>query len=592
MRARALEAAVLLALAAALFGPRLDHPFVTDDAIYIVENRAVTEGVALGRYFSDRATVASNPDFQWQSYRPLRTLAFRAVVRVAGLRPLAFGLVNLGLYVAAALLLLGLGRRLGAPGLWGAVLWVAAPVHVEPVLYASSLGDQLSLVLELGGLTLAFDSWRGGRLRAVLGVVLVAAALLAKEMAVTAPVLLALLAWGAGVPRRRAAPAVAALVGAAVLFLVARTAVLGAVGHGAVTAGGTLGQLAMVPWRLGAYLKLAVAPLGHGAAYVLPRPPWAWLALSWLALVAVALLLRRWGSRAQGAALLWFAVALAPVLGLVPLFADLADRFALLPTVGLAWLVAPALVALRSRSRLLALVAPALLLVGFAAGTMLEGRAWRDEASLWSQAVAVEPRSAQAQRNLGLILLQRGAPAEALLHFDEARALGEQAGELDRRRAMALEALGRREEAEEAAREAVRRDPELGAAHALYGGLLVSRGALVEAEGELVLARRWEPERPSTLLLEVALAAARGEAARELAAEEALIARFPAEPRFRHRHAETLLRLQRWTDAAAEAHECLRLAPGQAQCACTAGRASTGAGRSPTAAELAACAVR
>jgi tetratricopeptide (TPR) repeat protein len=513
-------------------------------------------------------------------------------VKVAGLRPLAFGVANLALYLGGALLGLGLGRRLGlgAGALWGAALWIAAPVHVEPVLYASALGDHLSLVLELGGLWLALDGIRAGWTRAVAGWLLVAAAMLTKEMAVTAPALLALLALGTHAWSRRAALAVAAHALAALLYLGLRTAVLGAFGHGAMTAGGALAQLAMVPWRLGAYLRIVVSPLGHSAAYVLPSPGAIALAVAWLGLLAVALLARR-APLAARVGLGWFAVALAPVLGLVPVFADLADRFALLPSVGLAWLVPLALAVPARRWRLPSVIAPALVLVAYAAGTWVESEAWADEGALWSKAVALEPRSAQAQRNLGIILLQRGQAAQALRHFDEARALGEQAGELDRRRAMALEALGRFEEAETAVAEALRRDPDLGSAHALQGGLLLRRGAVAEAEQALARAQRADPERPSTLLLEIELAAKRGDLRHELLAEGRLIARFPAEPRFRYRRGLTLLQAKDARGAAEEAQACLRLAPGTPQCACLAGQAAVAAGGTATEAEQRACVI-
>ena len=590
-RRRVLEIGALAALAAALYGPRLGHPFVTDDAIYIVENPAVVEGVPLAAYFTDRATVASNPDFQWQSWRPLRTLAFRAVVKLAGLRPLAFGIANLVLYVGGALLGLALARRLGLGegALWGAALWIAAPVHVEPVMYASALGDHVSLVLELGGLWLALDGIEGRWARLAAGCGLVAAAMLTKEMAVTAPALLALLALGTGRWGRRAALAVAAQGLAALVYLALRTAVLGAFGHGAMTGGGALAQLAMVPWRLGAYLRIVVSPLGHSAAYVLPPPPAAALLAAWVGLVAAVVLLRRAPLPAR-IGLCWFTVALAPVLGIVPVFADLADRFALLPSVGLAWL-APLGIAALSRRWRLGWLAPAALLAVYAAGTWVESEAWHDEAALWGKAVALEPRSAQARRNLGIILLQRGAADEALRHFEEARRLGEQAGELDRRRAMALEALGRFDEAEAAVAEGLRRDPELGAAHALYGGLLVRRGALTEAQRELVLAQRWEPERPSTLLLEIEVAAKQGDRRHELIAEGRLIARYPGEARFRYRRGVTLLEMGDGRGAAEEAGECLRLAPGSVQCLCLAGRARVMLGGTATESERRACAI-
>jgi tetratricopeptide (TPR) repeat protein len=580
-RRRALEVGALGALALVLYGPRLGHPFVTDDAIYIVENPAVVQGAPLATYFTDRATVASNPDFQWQSWRPLRTLAFRAVARAGGVHPLPFGLANLGLYLLGAVLVLGLGRRLGVTegALWGAALWVAAPVHVEPVLYASALGDHLSLVLELGGLWLALDALAGrprAAARAVAGWLLVAAAMLTKEMAVTAPALLAVLAWLDGAPRKRAAALVAAYAGAALLFLWARTAV------------GALAQLAMVPWRLGAYLRIVLAPLGHSAAYVLPWPGAAWLALAWVGLAAVAVLLWRVAPPVRAGAA-WFAVALAPVLGIVPVFADLADRFALLPSVGLAWAAPFAIAGLARRWRPLGLLAPALLLVTYGAGTAIEGAAWRDEAALWSKAVVLEPGSAQARRNLGLILLQRGDAQAALRHFDEARRLGEQAGELDRRRAMALEALGRYREAEAAAAEAITRDPQLGPAYALYGGLVVRRGAIEEAEHALERARRWAPNNPSTFLLEVEIAEKTGDTGREREALARLTVRYPLEPRFHYRSAVTELRGGDAELAASHVRLCLQLAPGNAQCLCLAGKAAERMGGKASAAEQAAC---
>jgi tetratricopeptide (TPR) repeat protein len=282
----------------------------------------------------------------------------------------------------------------------------------------------------------------------------------------------------------------------------------------------------------------------------------------------------------------WFVIALLPVLGLVPVFADLADRFTLLPTVGLAWLTPLAMTALARRWRPLGVLVPALVLVVYGAGAVVEGAAWSDELALWRKAVALQPRSAQAQRNLGLILLQRGLPDEALVHLEEARTLGEQAGELDRRRAMALEALGRWEEAEAAAAQAVRRAPALGPAHALRGGLLLRLRGVGPAEEELALARRYDPEGVSTLLLEAQVAARAGDGPRELAATGRLVARFPREPRFWYQRGEAQLRGGDAPGAAASAEACLRLSPGQVQCLCLGSRA---AGERATAEQRRAC---
>jgi tetratricopeptide (TPR) repeat protein len=571
-------AAVLLAaLAAALYGARLRHEFVTDDLFYIVENPAVVRGAPLAAYFTDRATIASDPEFQWQSYRPLRTLAFRVIARLGGVAPLPFGLANLALYLAAALLILALARRLGLSAeasLAATALWLVAPVHVEPVLYCSALGDHLSLVLELGALLLAI---RPGRFWPAVSLLLAMAAMLAKEMAVTAPLLIGLVAWAVGNQRRRVILLIGAHGAVVVLFLAARTAVLHALGHRALTGAGVLAGVAMAPVRLGAYLRISAAPLGHNPGYVLPWAGWAVVVGAWLALGGAVLAMARAGRLAR-VGLAWFALALLPVLGLVPIFADLADRFALLPSVGLA-LAAPGIAAgLARRSRLAGVLAAALLFPLYAAATVVEGAAWTSEVGLWSKAVALEPRSGQAHRNLAVILLRGGDAEGALRHLDQARALGDDDATNARRRATALEALGRFAEAEQAAVTAVARDPGSAAAQALLGGLLVRRGALAQAGHHLALAAARDPDAPSVLLLAVELATRRGDRAAVDRAEARLIARYPAEPRFRHRRASTLLEAGDHGGAAAVARDCLHLAPGHPQCQCLLGRALVAGG--------------
>jgi hypothetical protein len=208
-RAR-LAAAAIVALAIAVHAPSLGGSFLLDDGVQIYKNRAVTAGAPLGAWFLDRGTTSSRADYNTRIYRPLRNLAFRAVVLVGGVRPLAFKLVNLLLYALSALLVLALLRRLVADeraAAWATAVWVVLPVHVEPVVYASALGDQLSLALELGALVTAIDFVRdGGRGRALASTALAAAAMLAKEMAVTEPALVVLVAVALERGRARRSP--------------------------------------------------------------------------------------------------------------------------------------------------------------------------------------------------------------------------------------------------------------------------------------------------------------------------------------------------------------------------------------------------
>lgn len=100
-------------LHAVILWPARHHDFVLDDAVYITENTAVTKGVPLQRYFADRATVASDVELQWQSYRPLRTIAFRAVAVAFGAHALAFRTASLACWIVCLLFLFRWLQRLG-----------------------------------------------------------------------------------------------------------------------------------------------------------------------------------------------------------------------------------------------------------------------------------------------------------------------------------------------------------------------------------------------------------------------------------------------------------------------------------------------
>jgi len=164
---------------------------------------------------------------------------------------------------------------------------------------------------------------------------------------------------------------------------------------------------------------------------------------------------------------------------------------------------------------------------------------------------------------------------------DLERAKGPSPGEPDRRRALALAALGRYPEAEAAAADAITRDAELGPAYALYGSLVARRDAIEEAEQALSRARRWAPDSPSTLLLELEIAARSGDAPRERAAKGRLMARSPGEPPLRHQRALALLRTGDAPGAAEEARICLGLAAGNPPCTCVLGMAAAKLGGPP-----------
>jgi tetratricopeptide (TPR) repeat protein len=192
---------------------------------------------------------------------------------------------------------------------------------------------------------------------------------------------------------------------------------------------------------IGKYLWLFLWPVRLSADYSYNAVPlFAWGAARWedvKALIALAVCLGavvlgfRWW-RAQKALFFFvgfFFIALLPTSNLVILIGSImAERFAYLPSVGLAGCVA---VAIQVASRRFSLMRPAraqavsiatgLVCLAFASRTYARNFDWHDDVSLWTSTVQVCPESARARNNLGNALSQMpGRSQEATASFEAA----------------------------------------------------------------------------------------------------------------------------------------------------------------------------
>ncbi|MCU1283152.1 MAG: hypothetical protein JWM53_6698, partial [bacterium] len=335
-----------------------------DDETQIADNPAVSSGVPLAAYFLDANTTTTRSDYNHGIYRPLRTLSYRALALAFGVRPAPFEAANLFFYAVLTtlvlLMLLAATADLFAAGT-ATALFVVLPVHVQPVAYASALGDLESAVLELGALFCGVAAARArGRRQLGLGaasLLLAAAAMFAKEMAVTEPLLLVLALWLSGHLRRDASRFVAVIVAAhlalAAGYVVLRSLVLGHVAQLPLTPAVLAEGLRKAPVLLVEYAKLTLMPLGHRAFYLV-RVGWSAFALALGVIAVCALAAVRLRRPAFTVGLVGFALALLPVLQLLPITTDLADRFALLPSVGLALAAAALLAGMPAPRRALA----------------------------------------------------------------------------------------------------------------------------------------------------------------------------------------------------------------------------------------------
>lgn len=123
---------------------------------------------------------------------------------------------------------------------------------------------------------------------------------------------------------------------------------------------------------------------------------------------------------ALGVAVFW--LGLAPVSNLIPMYRPLADRFLYLPMVGMALMLAGALLVVSRRPGVLALAVATLtiLLLPLSVLSLQRQIVFSNSLELWRDTLAKSPRSDTAANNLGYAFLEKGENQSALEAFQEA----------------------------------------------------------------------------------------------------------------------------------------------------------------------------
>lgn len=397
--------AVLFAYARSPFGT-----FQYDDFNVLVHNAAVHD---LGHW--------------WGGLRPLLKLSY-ALNWAASPAPLGFLLLNLALHAVNALLVFELIRALlpeeEGSALLGALVFALHPVQTEAVAYVSGRSTSLMASFFLGGL------WLSLRARVAsaspwhlpAGLLCFGLAAATKETALVLPAVAGLVHGKVeGPARRRILGAFLALGAVLLLGLLLHPGYrrlfhfsfelrgCGAQLHGALAGLAYLFRVLLWPVGLNIDPPLA-APRGwtsEGLATAL-----AVIVLTGLALVAWRH--RPWVAVGIG----WFLLTLLPTQGPVPRL-DLAnERHLYLPMAGVALLVAGLCRAPRLRRWAPAGTAAMSLLLGV--GTTRRIGDYRTEVALWESSIRADPANARAHNNLGAALALAGRREEAREAFRKA----------------------------------------------------------------------------------------------------------------------------------------------------------------------------
>ena len=362
-------------------------------------------------------------------YWPLVYTSFWLEHKLWGFLPAGHHAVNLVLHAVNVLLAWRVLRRLDVPGAWlAAALFAVHPVHVESVAWIIERKDLLSALFYLAAALAWLRYAEAPGVHAAAGartprhlvacMVLLAAALLSKSVAVTLPAALLLLQWwrmgrvgwrdvGAAAPLF----VLAAGIAAADLWFYR-----GNSGH--VFDYSVVERALIAARAVALYAGQLVWPAPLPVLY--PRWPvdggdlGGWLALGALGALGATLWAARRGiGRGPLAAVAFFVLTLAPVLGFVDFsfmrIAFAADRFQYLASLGPLALAAAAAMRWSGGRHALAVaagVAGVLALLGTL--TWRQSEVWRDDLTLARHAAAASPGQYFGQVRLAWQLIAAG----------------------------------------------------------------------------------------------------------------------------------------------------------------------------------------
>jgi protein O-mannosyl-transferase len=429
---------LLVLLVAIVYSPVRDNGYIWDDDSHVITNVTLRTGQGLHDMWLRWGAIPQ--------YYPLTHTALWIEYQLWGLQPRGYHIVNVVLHATAVVLLWRVLLRLAVPGAWLiAAIFAVHPVCVESVAWISEQKNVLSCALALGSILMYLrysppeqpaDAARpnqGWDYELALG--LFVAALLSKTVTAVVPALLLCIYWWkrGRITRREFGDMAPMFVFGAVLGCVTVWLELSFVGaEGAEWDLSLIDRLLVAGRALWFYAGKVVWPhplvffyprweidAHDGRQYAYPIAALATLAILWRA--------RNRIGRGPLAAVLMFAIALAPALGFLNVYpfrySFVADHFQYHALMVLAALVVAAGATLldwaRIRSRWVGIALGVAVLLPLAVIAHRETYVFRDYVSLYSDVLEKNPRSWIAHINLADHLVQHGQTEEARPHYAE-----------------------------------------------------------------------------------------------------------------------------------------------------------------------------
>ncbi len=582
--------AILVAATLLAYIPAFFAGFVFDDTMHILLSPTMTYS------WDSLAAIWFKPAWTPQYY-PVTHTVWWLEYQLWGFTPLGYHLVNLVLHLGVVFLLWRLLHRLGLD--WR-VAWLAAalfalhPVHVESAAYVSELKNVLSAVFYL---VAALCYWRfhagtgtsasartAGDIRTSwrwygCALVLFLAALLSKTVTASLPAAMLLIIWWKDDrirwhDVRRLVPFFILGIGLGLTTAWLERHQVGTAAFEHDFGFSPADRILIAGRAVWFYFTKLLWPTNLTMNYVRwTIEPSAWR--QWLfpiaAVVAIGALWlgRRVLGRGPLVAILFFCGTLFPALGFVDVYpfrySFVSDHYQYLATIGVLVLMALVWVRLwrwwRSAPAITPLLAAAPLLVLLGILTWQHTWTFKDDRTLWEDAVAKNPQSWLGHFNLSSLWLAEGDLDQAMQHMQQAMELRPNAIECRNRYATILSMQGRRDDAIAYLRSLIRDDLADDSTYLTLVGLLVQEHAFEEAlqHAQHVVAIARDVKRVLWAPGAVLLAAGRAEEARKVLETAVQVGPLRME---NHQYlAQALLALDRVAEATASFQMAARILP-------------------------------
>ncbi|MBD3163832.1 tetratricopeptide repeat protein [Candidatus Woesearchaeota archaeon] len=417
MKAKNFYVIAIILLCFLSYSNTLQNEFVWDDTEYIVKSTKSRDiSSALSSFSEDEYGI----------YRPVRTLFYYMSYNLFGLNAFFYHLLSIILHTTATLLIFAIIGKLFNKKLafLSSVLFAVHPIHVGRVANATASFDILGIIIYLAAFYLYIEfREKNSRQFLLFSIMAFIAGLFASEEVFSLPLLIILYEF---VFRKKGVKKYVKSVSYFIIlaaFLSIRFFVLDIASRVTVYPGGSpYVTFLTMPKVLLSYIFLAFFPVSltpfRNVEYVYSLAS-IWFILPVIIIAAIAYEIYK--NRKSKKVIFFsgfFIITMLPFLNILPLQKIMAERYFYLASLSI--LVLPSQLALfleKKTSPKTAYSIFSVIILIFLAMTIYNNTFWKNELTLMTRGIEINPASSKAHDNLGTYYFNNGDTEKALFHY-------------------------------------------------------------------------------------------------------------------------------------------------------------------------------